>query len=95
MPADQVDGGPGGKLVRVKRLIPDFFERNEDMTISLKARKYPNGQQVTRAVTLKEEDNFCRPRIRGRQVAVRMEGESSQFWRSGVWRIDIMPHGDR
>jgi hypothetical protein len=95
MPADQVDGGPGGKLVRVKRLIPDFFERNEDMTINLKARKYPNGQQITRSVTLKEEDDFCRPRIRGRQVAVRMEGESSQFWRSGAWRIDIMPHGDR
>jgi hypothetical protein len=97
LPAGEEDpsGGPGGRLFRVRRLIPDFFQREENIDVQLRARKYPNGVQVTRDRVLKAADNFIPVKLRGRQIGIRLSGSSTKFWRAGHWRGDIIPHGDR
>lgn len=89
------EGGPGGYYMRVRKLIPDFFERNEDITVTLKARKYPNknSQQVSKSETLTTSDDYIKIRLRGRQIALRLSGSSDDFWRAGNWRVDAFPHG--
>jgi hypothetical protein len=97
LPSGEEDaaGGPGGRLLRMRRLIPDFFERNEDINVTIKARKYPHGAQVERTQVMTTNDDFVRVRLRGRQMGLRLSGSSQAYWRAGHWRLDVLPHGRR
>jgi hypothetical protein len=90
---------PGDNLMFMRRLVPDFLRMSGPMQVTLKARKYPHGQQVQRGpFTVATSDGYIRPRIRGRQVSLRMESDQAlpdTDWRAGTWRMDVRPHGRR
>lgn len=86
--------GAGERLMHVGKMIPDFTSIGS-VTITLKARKYPEGEQVTRGpFTLTATSKYIKPRIRGRQVSVRIDGLSG-FWHYSPPRFDVRPHGKR
>lgn len=92
-------GSTGQNLVFMDALIPDFLRMTGPMQVTLNARKYPAGEQVTRGpFDVRTFDEYIRPRIRGRQVSLRMESNQafpSTDWRAGVWRMNVRPHGKR
>ena len=89
----------GDHLLFLRRLVPDFLTMTGPMSITLKARKYPHGEQITRGpYTVTPTNGYIRPRIRGRQVQLRVESDqdmSDTDWRMGTWRVDARQHGRR
>jgi hypothetical protein len=85
----------GNRLMHISKLIPDFLDLQGSVSVKLKAKKYPHGQQKERGPwSVTSGTEFVKPRIRGRQVALRLDGETG-FWRMGQWRADVKPHGSR
>ena len=85
----------GNALMHVDKLIPDFLQLDGSLSVILKARKYPHGEQRTRGPwQIDDTVEFVKPRVRGRQVALRVDGEAG-FWRMGAWRAQLKPHGMR
>ena len=99
----EIPGGGGAPLgdglLFMRRLVPDFLRMTNPIQVTLKARKYPHGEQIERGpFTVLTTDGYVRPRIRGRQVALYMQSDQDfpdADWRSGTWRMDVRPHGRR
>lgn len=91
------DIGDGEDIMFVRRYIPDFKNQSGNITMTFKTRDYPGGVQRTASTaTVTSSTTKVDTRIRGRQVAVRMESNSStSAWRYGTLRIDAQPDGRR
>lgn len=90
----EFDLGDGDKLMFLNGIVPDFVQSGT-VQITLKARKWPNSEQVTKGpVNVTSSDDYIRPRIRGRQVSLRVgSNEVDASWRIGRLRFDAMPDG--
>jgi hypothetical protein len=91
------DIADGEDIMFVRRYIPDFKNQSGDLTMTFKTRDYPGGAQRTSSTaTVTSSTTKVDTRIRGRQVAVRIESNSSSAaWRYGTLRIDAQPDGRR
>ncbi len=90
-----IDIGDGDAISFIRKVVTDMNIKSGSATITIKARKYPNGAQVTKGpyeiTSTTEKINF---RIRGRQISYRIESTGADDdWRLGSPRFDIQEDG--
>ena len=82
----------GGRLMVVKRMIPD--ERSQGETqMRFTLRNTPNGE--AREVGPVSLSNYTDLRFTARQVGVRVEGAADAPWRAGLPRFEVTPGSRR
>lgn len=88
------DLGDGDVIMFMNGVIPDFTITGTGL-LTLKARKYPNTEQITKGpIDVTSSTKYVKPRLRGRQCAVRFgSNEVDAQWRFGSLRFDIRPDG--
>ena len=84
----------------VRKMIPDFKELVGSVDLSLTAKAYPSStgiEVVTKGpFTITPTTAFVNPRIKGRQVSMRIESDAlGDDWRMGTWRAQIRSKGRR
>ncbi len=82
----------GDQIASVVEMIPDEKTQG-DVTATFKTRFYPNGEE--REYGPYTMGNPVSVRFSGRQVRMRIEGQTLSNWRVGVNRLDILPGGRR
>jgi hypothetical protein len=88
----------GEYIMQVDQLIPDFLTLKGSVDLYLKAKKYPHNAeyQVKGPFPVGPRTTRISPRIRGRQVALRIEStDIGDHWRYGTMRARVTPHGKR
>lgn len=93
----------GDQIMFSNKVVPDFsnISDNEDfdglVSLSLKARKYPEGDTITKGPYLIEESTQrLSTRLRGREFAIRLDSNTiNKPWRLGEFRMSIQPDGKR
>ena len=87
----------GENIMFVRRYIPDFKNQQGDLIMTLKTRQYPGGIQTTASTaTVTSSTTKVDTRVRGRQLAVRIESNTTgAAWRWGTLRLDAQPDGRR
>lgn len=93
----------GDDIMFSNKVVPDFsnISNNEDfnglISLSLKARKYPEASPITKGPYLIEETTQrLSTRLRGREFAVRLDSDTiNKPWRLGEFRMSIQPDGKR
>lgn len=93
-----VELGDGDFMMFVKRLVPDFKVLTGSVTITLKAKRYPqSSEEITGTpLTITSTTEEVNPRIRGRQVSFTIESSDvGDDWRLGGFRIGARPDGRR
>ena len=90
-----IDIADGQEAVFLDRLVPDFKVLNGTVTVTLKARRYPDGpESVSGPFRVGPSVPFISPRLRGRELSIRIEsGGGGSFWRMGAPRVRIAPDG--
>jgi hypothetical protein len=84
--------GTGDQVMSVQQFIPD--ERTlGDVTATFKTRFYPTATE--RSYGPFSMANPTSMRFTGRQVRMRVDGNSAADWRVGVMRLDAVPGGRR
>ena len=84
--------------MHVDKIVPDFKRLTDSVNITLTAKKYPQDTetQASSALAINSSTKFVNPRVRGRQMSVRVESTSiTAVWRMGVLRLGVRPHGKR
>lgn len=84
--------GAGGNVMRVTNLIPDEKTQG-DVTATFKTRLYPNAEETSHGPFTMS--NPTSVRFTGRQVRMRVDGDTNSDWRVGVMRIDASEGGRR
>jgi len=89
-----IDISNGKQVAFMNRLIPDFVGGPVDITF--KSRMTPGSTQVSYGpFNVQASTTNIRPRVRGRRVAVRLDGDvSGVYWRFGRPIADIEPDGE-
>jgi len=97
----------GEQFAFVWRIIPDVkFDGstmpNPSVNMTLRTRRNPGAaysttpNPVVRELTIDEYTQYAYARVRGRQMAYRIEsGDLGVFWQLGAPRIDVQPDGAR
>ena len=95
-----IEMGSGNDMMFSDRLLADFRwtgnPANADMTVIVKARKWPSEDMTIRA-TKKVYANTDKSdiRVRGREMALRIEGYGLGYgWTMGQFRFDVQPDGE-
>jgi hypothetical protein len=84
--------GAGDQVMAVRQIIPD--ERNlGDVTATFQTRFFPTGQESQFGPF--QMINPTSVRFVGRQVRMRVTGNSPSDWRVGIMRLDVVPGGQR
>lgn len=84
--------GNGDQVFMVRGVIPDELTKGEvDMAFGV--RFYPNGAERRFGPYAAGEPT--RTRFTGRQVSMRVTGQSGKNWRVGIMRLDLAPGGER
>lgn len=87
-----IEIGNGDQVSIVRQMLPD--ERTQGQTrAKFKTRFTPEGPETTHGPY--SMSNYTDVRFTGRQVAVRVEGNSDADWRVGTPRIEVVPGGRR
>ena len=84
--------GVGDQIARVTKLIPDEITQG-DVDVTFKTRFYPNATETTHGPFTPA--NPTSVRFSGRQVRMRVEGQSATQWKVGNMRIDANAGGRR
>lgn len=84
--------GAGDNIMRVTSLIPDEKTQG-DVNAKFKTRFYPNAAETEHGPF--SMSNPTDVRFTGRQVRMRVEGNTSSDWRVGVMRIEAKAGGKR
>ena len=96
--------GDGENVMRVSRFIPDIQNLSGNAKVTLFFRNFPaqseqsdsNGPLITGPFTVTTSTNFISTRVRGRQVSVKLENDSTdETWRYGTLRLDVRAGGRR
>lgn len=84
--------GTGDQIIAVRQIIPD--ERNlGDVTATFTTRFFPTGQESTFGPF--QMINPTSVRFVGRQVRMRVTGNTASDWRVGIMRLDVAVGGQR
>ena len=84
--------GNGDNIMSVRQVIPDEQTLGEAV-VSFKTRNYPTGTQSTFGPYTAA--NPTSVRFSGRQVNVKVTGNTLSDWRIGVMRLEAVPSGKR
>jgi hypothetical protein len=84
--------GNGDNIMSVRQVIPDEQTLGEAV-VSFKTRNYPTGTQSTFGPYTAA--NPTSVRFSGRQVNVKVTGDTLADWRIGVMRLEAIPSGKR
>lgn len=84
--------GNGDNIMSVRQVIPDEQTLGEAV-VSFKTRNYPTGTQSTYGPYTAA--NPTSVRFSGRQVNVKVTGDTLADWRIGVMRLEAVPSGKR
>lgn len=84
--------GAGDNVMRVTSLIPDEKTQG-DVSAKFKTRFYPNAAETEHGPF--SMSNPTDVRFTGRQVRMRVEGNTNSDWRVGIMRIDARAGGKR
>jgi hypothetical protein len=84
--------GNGDNIMSVRQVIPDEQTLGEAV-VSFKTRNYPTGTQSTFGPYTAA--NPTSVRFSGRQVNVKVTGDTLADWRIGVMRLEAIPAGKR
>ena len=84
--------GNGDNIMSVRQVVPDEQTLGEAV-VSFKTRNYPTGTQSTFGPYTAA--NPTSVRFSGRQVNMRVTGNTLADWRVGVMRLDAVPAGKR
>ena len=87
----------GDAFSSIDQVIPDFRDQAGAVQVTLKAQDWPNGSVKQKGpYPMQPNDNYISPRIRGRQIAVRLaSGGLGSFWRLGAMRLRMMKDGKK
>ena len=91
------DISDGENFTFINKIIPDFKNQVGNVKVTLKSRDYPSDSQTSGEVkTIEPSTRFINTRIRGRQVSLKIENDSTnQNWRLGTMRINAKQDGKR
>ena len=84
--------GNGDNIMSVRQVVPDEQTLGEAV-VSFKTRNYPTGTQSTFGPYTAA--NPTSVRFSGRQVNVKVTGDTLADWRIGVMRLEAIPSGKR
>jgi hypothetical protein len=84
--------GNGDNIMSVRQVVPDEQTLGEAV-VSFKTRNYPTGTQSTFGPYTAA--NPTSVRFSGRQVNMRVTGDTLADWRIGVMRLEAIPSGKR
>jgi len=84
--------GAGDNIAKVTKLIPDEITQG-DVNVTFKTRFYPNATETTHGPFTPA--NPTSVRFSGRQLRMRVEGQSATQWKVGNMRIDTIAGGRR
>ena len=84
--------GAGDQIAKVTKLIPDEITQG-DVNVTFKTRFYPNATETTHGPYTPA--NPTSVRFSGRQLRMRVEGQSATQWKVGNMRIDAIAGGRR
>ena len=92
------DIGDGAQLMHIGGAVPDFKILTGSVSATFKGRRYPQDaeQQQTTAETITSSTKRISPRMRCRQIALRIESNvAGDNWRMGTWNLELRPHGKK
>jgi hypothetical protein len=92
------DIADGEQFTLLSRLIPDFARLSGAVSFTLRVQDYPLGPTRLRGpYVVRAGTERISPRARGRQVAVRIDGDAAAGgdWRLGALRVQAQPDGTR
>ena len=84
--------GVGDQIAKVTKLIPDEITQG-DVNLTFKTRSYPNATEVTHGPFTPANPTSLR--FSGRQLRMRVEGQTAVQWKVGNMRIDAKAGGRR
>jgi len=92
-----MDIADGDQFMSMSRFIPDFKDQVGNVDVTIKTRPYPSGTQTSHgSFTVSTSTTKQDTRIRGRQLAVRVESDAvDDNWRYGTIRLELRPDGTR
>jgi hypothetical protein len=95
--SSEFDLGEGDSVMLIRRVVPDFTIDSGSVDVRFKTRYYPLATQYTESVgTVTPSTGKIDTRIRGRQMALRIESSAvDDWWKYGATRIDQQPDGLR
>ncbi len=93
----EIDAG-GNAVAHLSKMVPDFRRIEGAVNFTFTGKKYPQATETQssgpHAVTSTTE--FINPRMRCRQIKVRVESDAiGDDWSLGMLRVDLVPHGGR
>lgn len=93
----EIDAG-GNHLAHLSKAIPDMYVIEGSVDLTVKGKKYPQEASYVESGphAVDSSTRFVNPRLRARQIAVRIEsGSLGDAWSLGTLRVDLIPHGGR
>lgn len=88
----------GNTISHISKMIPDFQTLAGTVDLTFTGKKYPQATETQtsgpHAVT--SSTTFINPRMRCRQISIKVSSDGlGDDWRSGMLRVDLIPHGGR
>jgi hypothetical protein len=84
--------GNGDNVMAVRQVVPDESSLG-DAVVSFTSRLYPTGAQTSFGPY--SAANPTSVRFSGRQINMKVTGDTLADWRVGVMRLDAVPMGKR
>lgn len=87
----------GEEIMFVDKLIPDFAELSGTLSLTIKGRRYPKGEQLTKGpYSITSSTEKVQPRFTARQMSLYLSVSTVDAnFRMGTLRINAMPDGER
>lgn len=88
----------GNQMQHLSKYIPDFKRLVGSVDVTFTGKRYPQDSetQTSGPHTISSSTPFVNPRMRCRQISIKLEStDQGDAWRTGVLRVDVLPHGGR